>query len=411
MSATSCRACGAAGLEIILSFGDMPLSNGLLTVEQLDLPEPRYPLDLAFCGVCALVQITVSVDPIAMFADYPYFSSTSTTMVAHAQTLVERLIEERSLQANSLAMEIASNDGYLLQFYVAAGVPALGIDPATNVVSVARERGIPTEEAFFGLTLAEELRASGKRASVLHANNVLAHVPDVNGVVAGIARVLADDGIAIIETPYVQDLIDHCEFDTIYHEHLFTYSLASLEHLFERNGLRIVDVERIAIHGGSLRAIAVPSTAGAPAARPAVARLRAEEAAVGLTSLDYYRDFATRVASAKDALRDLIETLRSEGHRIAAYGAAAKGATLLNATGIGRNQVEFVADRSEHKQGRFMPGVHIPIVGPEQLVERMPDDVILLTWNFADEILEQQAEYRRRGGRFIIPLPSPRVID
>jgi hypothetical protein len=244
---------------------------------------------------------------------------------------------------------------------------------------------------------------------VLHANNVLAHVPDVNGVVTGIGRVLADDGVAVIETPYVRDLIERLEFDTIYHEHLFYYSLTALQRLCDRNGVRIVDVERIPIHGGSLRVFAAPA-ATAPEPAPAVAALLEEEAGLGLATLAYFQGFGDKVEALKAQLLALLDSLKDRGDRIAAYGAAAKGTVLLNAFGIGTERIEFVADRSDHKQGRFMPGVHIPIVGPEKLLEEMPDEVLLLAWNFADEILEQQAGYRARGGRFIIPVPVPEVV-
>src|SRR5512132_1292709 len=245
MSGLTCRGCGVSDLQVVLSLGEMPPSSALLTQTSLTEPERRYPLELAFCEACGLAQITVSIDPAELFGEYAYFSSYSTTMLAHAETVVRRMIAERHLGPESLAMEIASNDGYLLRNYVQAGIPVLGIDPAGNVVETARHRGVETLCEFFSADLAEELRASGRRASVLHANNVLAHVPDVNGVVTGIGRVLADGGLAVIETPYVRDLIERLEFDTIYHEHLFYYSLTALLRLCDRNGVRIVDVERI----------------------------------------------------------------------------------------------------------------------------------------------------------------------
>jgi SAM-dependent methyltransferase len=392
-----------------MSFGEMPLANGLLGEADLDRPEERFPLELVFCESCALLQITESVDPEALFGEYAYFSSYSTTMVEHAAALVERLIRDRGLDGDSLAMEIASNDGYLLQHYVRAGVPALGIDPARNVVEAAAERGVETICAFFGEELAGELAAGGRLASVLHANNVLAHVPDVNGVVAGIAAVLAPDGVAVGETPYVRDLVERTEFDTVYHEHLFYHSLTALDLLFARNGLRIVDVERLDIHGGSLRVSAVRADS-AEEPRPAVRELLDEEERLGIADSAYFEDFAARVEALRGELWDLLRDLKQQGHRIAAYGAAAKGATLLNAFGIGTDVLDFVADRSEHKQGLYMPGVRLPIVAPEHLLEAMPDDVLLLAWNFADEILEQQDDYRRRGGRFILPIPRPRLV-
>ena len=408
MTAT-CFACGRSPLVPVMSFGEMPLANALLSEADLDRPEARFPLELVFCETCALLQITESVDPELLFGEYAYFSSYSTTMLEHAARLVERLIRERDLDGDSLAMEIASNDGYLLQHYVQAGVPALGIDPARNVVEAAAQRGVETICAFFGEDLARELAAGGRRASVLHANNVLAHVPDVNGVVAGIAEVLAVDGVAVVETPYVRDLVERTEFDTVYHEHLFYYSLTALDRLFARNGLRIVDVERLDIHGGSLRVFAVRADS-AEEARPSVRELLDEEERRGIAEGRYFEDFAARVETLRSELWDVLRDLKEQGHRIAAYGAAAKGATLLNAFGIGTDVLDFVADRSEHKQGLYMPGVRLPIVAPERLLETMPDEVLLLVWNFADEILDQQEEYRRRGGRFILPIPRPRLV-
>ena len=401
----SCRSCGAHGMELVLSLGRTPLANALLTQEQLTQPEPYYPLDLAFCPSCALVQITKTVPPEELFSDYLYYSSFSDTMLRHAQSLVGRLITERQLGRKSLVVEIASNDGYLLQYYVRAGVPVLGIEPAANIAGEAVKRGVPTIVEFFGGELAGRLSASGQRADVIHAHNVLAHVADLNGFVEGIGVLLKPDGVVVIEAPYLKDLIDHCEFDTIYHEHLCYFSLTALDHLFRRHQLFINDVERIAIHGGSLRV-----TVGKSAAQKAsVARLLAEEAAWGVDRFATYRDFGARVEMLKATLTAMLAGFKLRGDRIAAYGAAAKGSTLLNYFGIGRETLDFVVDRSPHKQGRFMPGVHIPILAPERLLEDMPDEVLLLTWNFADEIFEQQKAYRQLGGRFIIPVPEVKV--
>jgi SAM-dependent methyltransferase len=410
VSAPACRGCGREGLEVVLDLGEMPLANAILTEADLAGPEPRYPLALAYCPECWLAQITETVPPEKLFREYTYFSSVSDAFVEHSRRIAERLIEERGLGPRSLVMELASNDGYLLQHYARAGIRVLGIDPARNVAEVATARGVPTLAEFFDLELALELAATGRRADVVHANNVIAHVPDLNGFVAGIAEVLKPEGVAVIETPYLRELVDRLEFDTIYHEHVFYHSLTALDRVFEGNRLAVVDVERIPVHGGSLRVFAMRRDAAVARVSAAVAALREEEWAVGLCTPAYYSDFAAGVHALGRDLRDHLTARRDEGRTVAAYGAAAKGAVLLNAFGIGTDLISFVADRSPHKQGRLMPGVHIPIVPPEQLLERAPQETLLLAWNFADEILAQQAEYRRRGGRFIIPVPKLTVV-
>lgn len=403
----TCRSCGRAGLVTFLDLGRTPLADRLLTPAQLDEPEPTFPLEAAFCPACSLVQILETVAPEVLFGqDYPYFSSFSDWLLRHSRDNVRELIAARGLGPGSFVVELASNDGYLLRNYVEAGVPVLGIDPAEPTARAAEAIGVPTLVDFFTRDLAARLRAEGKRADVIHANNVLAHVADTNGFVAGMALLLKDDGVAVIECPYVRDLIDHCEFDTIYHEHLCYFSVTALDRLFRRHGLFLNDVRRLPIHGGSLRLYVEPRE------RPgeAVTRLLAEERATGLTEIAYYRDFSTRVERLKRELIALLRGLKAEGRRLAAYGAAAKGSTLVNYVGIGADLVDFVVDRNVHKQGKFMPGVRIPILPPEELLARRPDHVLLLPWNFADEILEQQQEYRRGGGRFIIPVPEPRIV-
>ena len=342
-----------------------------------------------------------------MFGDYPYFSSVSASWLEHSKRYVEKVVPRFGLGAHSRVIEIASNDGYLLQYYRQRGIPVLGIEPARNVARVAVERGVPTLCDFFGVELARSLRNRGQQADVLHAHNVLAHVADLNGVVEGMEAVLKDSGIVVVEVPYVKDLLDRCEFDTIYHEHLCYFSLTALDGLFRRHGLVIQDVERIPIHGGSLRLVVAKAATAKPTG--AVKGLLADEAGWGVRQLETYRNFGARVEALKSSLKSMLNKLKQRGDRIAAYGAAAKGSTLLNYAGIGQETLDFVVDRSPHKQGRFMPGVHLPIYAPERLLETMPDAVLLLTWNFADEILEQQAMYRQLGGRFIIPVPEVKV--
>ena len=402
----ACISCGGSRLAPVLSLGKTPLANALLTAEQLARPEPRFALELVFCPDCSLVQITERVPPEQLFGEYAYFSSFSDTTVAAAKALAERLARERALGPGSLAMELASNDGYLLRHYRDAGVPVLGIEPAANIARVANERGIRTRCEFFGRELAETLAREGCRADVLHANNVLAHVPDLNGFVSGIERALKPSGVAVIEVPYVRDLIEKCEFDTIYHEHLCYFSVSALDALFARHGLGLAGIERIPAHGGSLRLFAAP---GAP--RGAATKvLLDEERSLGMLELAYYAGFGQRVEKLRRDLVALLARLRGEGKRIAAYGASAKGSTLLNYFGIDARHLEYVVDRSTEKQGRYTPGTHLPIVPPERLREDRPDYLLLLAWNFLDEIAAQQAEYRGRGGRFIVPVPEVRVI-
>jgi SAM-dependent methyltransferase len=392
----------------ILALGDLPLANALVSEAQLSAPEQRFPLTLAFCKSLALVQIIERIPPTQLFSNYPYFSSMAGGTVQNAKNISERLIETRQLDSKTLVIEIASNDGYLLQHYKVRGIPVLGIEPAANIARVAdNERGIPTLVAFFdealGLSLATE-----RRAAVIHANNVFAHVPDPIGFLRGIAAVLAPNGVAVIEVPYVKDMLDNVQFDTIYHEHLFYYSLTSVSRLCALAGLKVTDVERLTMHGGSLRLLlSLPLEA-----RPSdtVEALLAEERRWGAEDISSYLSFSTKVESLKQQLCMYLSAARNAGQRLAGYGASAKGTTLLNYCNIDRNTIDFVVDQSPYKQGYFTPGTHLPILEPKALLERQPDAVLLLAWNFADEIIEQQAEYRKRGGKFIVPLPQVRLV-
>jgi SAM-dependent methyltransferase len=395
----------------VLSLGRLPLANALLTAAQLTEPEETYPLNLVFCPHCTLVQITETVPPEKLFREYVYLSSFSDTVLRHVQKLAERTVASQRLDADSLVVEIASNDGYLLQYYKEAGIPVLGIEPAANVARIAEEeRGIPTLCEFFGEKLAMQLRQQGRAADVIHAHNVLAHVPDLNGVVRGFALLLKAAGLAVLEVPYVRDLVDRCAFDTIYHEHLCYFSLTALDRLFARHGLVIRDVERTNIHGGTLRLYVTRKSKVAEGRSDAVAQVLAEETNRGMRDPAFYLGFEARVAALRDQLVTLLHNLKSQGSRIAVYGASAKGSTLLNYFQIGQEAVDYVVDRSTVKQGRYTPGTHLPIYPPAKLLEDLPEYTLLLTWNMAAEILEQQAEYRRCGGKFIIPIPEVQVV-
>ncbi len=404
---TQCRSCKKAGLKPVLDLGTMPLADGLLTREQLKEHEPAFPLEVAFCPNCSLVQILETVPPEQLFGkDYPYFSSFSDHLLAHSRANALNLIKIRSLKKESLVVELASNDGYLLKNFVENGIPVLGIDPAEGPAKAAIKIGVPTLNDFFGKSLATRLSGEGKRADVIIGNNVLAHVADTNGFVEGVRILLKDNGVGVFEFPYVRDLIEHGEFDTIYHEHLCYFSATAIDHLFRRHGLYLNDVERLSIHGGSLRIYVEPKEA----VKDSVKKLLAEEKSLGIDGHAYYEKFAQRVKDLRKSLREMVSKIKSEGKKIAAYGAAAKGATLVNYVGLGTDSIDFVVDRNVHKQGKFMPGVHIPIHDPSRLMEEKPDYVLLLPWNFKDEILKQQEPFRKGGGRFIIPIPTPQIV-
>ncbi len=403
-----CRCCGGQELVPILDLGRQPLPDALVSAERLHAPEAQFPLRVVFCPACTLVQHTEDLSQEELFdAEYRYFSSFSPALLEHSLTHAKEVLSRLDLGPQHTVVEVASNDGYLLKGFADAGVGVLGIEPSPRPAAAARQIGIPTRSEFFGLDLARQLRSEGVRADVLLANNVMAHVPDLNSFMAGIAHLLAEDGIAHIENPSLAELVERCAFDTIYLEHFCYWSCTSVQALAERHGLFLNDVSYFPdLHGGTLRW----ELARSPAPSPQVGRMLAQEQASGLTGPGYYTGFAERVVALRDRLREILIDLRERGGTVAAYGAAAKGSTMLNFAGLGTDLVEYVVDRNPHKHGWFMPGTHQPILEPGTLLERRPTAVLLLTWNFAEEIIEQQREYLAGGGAFVVPVPEPRMV-
>ncbi len=402
-----CRICGSSEIHLVLDLGHTPLADRLVKKSQLEQQDQRFPLEVGFCSSCSLLQIMETVPPSVLFCDdYPYYSSFSDYLLKHSKENVEGIIKERNLGPNSLAIELASNDGYLLKNYVNHGIPVLGIDPAEGPAKEAEKIGVPTVIDFFSKAFSNRLVAEGKKADVIHANNVLAHVADLNDFVSGIAQLLKDDGVAVIEAPYVKDLVDHCEFDTIYHEHLCYFSVTALNQLFMQHDLSLNRVVRLSLHGGSLRLFVGKKKE----VEKSVTDLLELEKSSGVDKESYYQDFSERVNHIKETLKLLLQDLKSKGNTIAAYGAAAKGSTLINTSGIGTELIDFVVDKNVHKQGLFMPGQHIPIYSPDVILEKMPNFMLILPWNVTNEILSQQKEYIAKGGKFIVPIPVPKII-
>ena len=409
MNANTCRSCGAALGRTVFDLGLVPLANEYPASERECETEQRFPLKVRLCEQCWLLQLEEAVPPSRLFSDYAYFSSYSDTWMSHAKQFVDSSRERWQLDERSLVVEVASNDGYLLRHFVALGIPVLGIDPAENVVPTALAAGVPTEVGFFGLDLAERLAEQGVRADLVVANNVLAHVPDTNDFAAGVARVLAPEGVLSIEFPELATMLLGTQFDQIYHEHVFYFSLLSCESILRRNGLRVIDVERLATHGGSLRVTACHNSAGHREEVP-VSLKREEELQLGLAGTDAYDAFVSGANRRAASVRSFLESAAANGKRVVGYGAAAKGNTLLNYCGVSTREVAYVVDRSPHKQGHFLPGTHLPVFAPEKLLSDRPDYVIVLAWNLLDEVQASLPEVRGWGGSFVTTMPSLTVL-
>jgi SAM-dependent methyltransferase len=406
-----CRFCQTELNTSFVDLGVSPLCQTHIEPARLNEMEPFYPLHVWVCRECLLVQLEEYVAPANIFTEYAYFSSYADSWVEHARRYTEQVRKRFDLSAGSLVIEIASNDGYLLQHFVAAGVPVLGIEPAANIAQVARERGIRTEVSFHGRASAERIASEYGRADLLLGNNVLAHVPDLNDFVAGMRTLLKPDGVITMEFPHLQQLMEQNQFDTIYHEHFSYFSFLTVDRVFAAHGLTVFDVEELPTHGGSLRIYARHAASDAHRVTDAVRRLLARERAQGFDRLEMYRDFGTRVAAIKRRIVTLLIELKSQGKRIVGYGAPGKGNTLLNYCGLRTDFLDYTVDRNPYKQGKYTPGTRIPILAPERLRETRPDYIFILPWNLTDEIVAQLAYARDWGCRFIVPIPEPRIIE
>lgn len=405
-----CRFCATALEHDLVDLGMSPVSNSFIRPDRAQEPEPFYPLHAFVCSNCFLVQLEEFETADKIFSDYVYFSSYSTSWLAHARKFVIEAIERFGYNSDSLVIEVASNDGYLLQYFKERDVPVLGIEPASNVAEVARAAGIETIDEFFGVALAKRLRSKGYVCDLLVGNNVLAHVPDINDFVGGLGIVLNQDGVLSMEFPHLLKLIEQTQFDTIYHEHFSYLSLSTVQKIFAHHGLQVFDVQELPTHGGSLRVYA-QHAGGKHATGATVQKVLKDERAARLDSLDGYRGFSDKVLKVKADLRKFLDGAARQGKTVVGYGAPAKGNTLLNFCAVGPDVIAYTVDRNPHKQQLLLPGTHIPVHAPEKIAETRPDYVLILPWNLKDEVVEQMAGIREWGGKFVVPIPELKVIE
>ncbi|MCB0097839.1 MAG: methyltransferase domain-containing protein [Caldilineaceae bacterium] len=406
----TCRFCGQALHHTVVDLGMSPLCESYLCAEQLNCMEPFYPLHVYVCDECYLVQLEEYVDPAEIFTEYAYFSSYADSWLQHAKAYTQQMTQRFGLDKESFVVEVASNDGYLLQYFVEQNIPVLGIEPAANVAKVAEEKGVPTLVEFFGCESAARLAAEGQMADLIAGNNVLAQVTDVNDFVGGLKLLLKPTGVITIEFPHIMTLIEGNQFDTIYHEHFSYFSFYTAAKIFERHGLKLFDVEEIPTHGGSLRIYGRHiEDESKPVTERALA-LHAKEAAAGIADLEYYETFAEKVKETKRKLLDFLIEARRAGKTVVGYGAPGKGNTLLNYCGVRTDFLDYTVDRNPYKQGKFLPGTHIPIYHPDTIKETKPDYLFILPWNFRDEIMQQMSYIREWGGQFVVPIPEVTVL-
>lgn len=409
VTAMKCRFCAQPLTQTFVDLGMSPLCESYVPLEKLNSMEPFFPLHVMVCNSCFLVQLDEYVTPEEIFTEYAYFSSYADSWVAHARTYVHAMVDRWKLDANSFVVELASNDGYLLQHFLPFGVPVLGIEPAANVAVKATQIGVPTLVKFFGVSLARELASQGKQADLIAGNNVLAQVPDINDFVGGITLLLKPNGVVTLEFPHLKKLMDENQFDTIYHEHFSYFSAITIDAIFAGHGLRLFDVEEIPTHGGSLRVFGCHASDLSKPVSQAVTHLLAAEREAGFTTMEAYTRFADQVIETKRTVLSFLIDARRAGKKVVGYGAPGKGNTLLNYCGIRTDFLEFTVDRNPYKQGKFLPGTHIPILHPDEIARAKPDYLFILPWNFKDEIMQQNAFIREWGGQFVVPIPSVRI--